>query len=174
MTPATALTWTCRGVAVCVVAMIVSLANSAWDGNWPMLAISAPLYAVILGCDAIFISALRAKAHQQAVAPTRTPAFPGGKDCPPGCCPICGMEDPDYLEAWGHLQAHRACAELEGEPPPKPKERRPEGQPAKGKDVNIQDGEHPCRHDRTQAVERWGAPTLRVCLDCGRGVGSRV
>lgn len=58
----------------------------------------------------------------EPVREPRTPAFPGGKDCPPGCCPICGMEDRDgTVYAWGVglgvRRAHIACVEWLGEIP---------------------------------------------------------
>lgn len=212
-----------------------------------------PVIVLMFGIARLQQIAGRAEREQAAavdavLAAERTAAYPGGTDCPPGTCPVCGQHDPDRLErCWGHLDAHPSCAEWVRELPPKPKERRPdcddylrrkareqrrqaacphrnvrphgdgrtgvcmdcyavgelikpetpppageitlpsdwtpeqveafrvawaaaapEGQPVKGKVVIIQDGEHPCRHDRTQAVERRGAPTMRICLGCGR------
>lgn len=49
-------------------------------------------------------------------APSRlAPAYSAGRGCAPGCCPICGMDDPQGLEpCWGGLEAHRDCAEYLG------------------------------------------------------------
>jgi len=40
----------------------------------------------------------------------RTPAFPAGRGCPPGCCPICGQHEPDQLVEG----CHEACVEWLG------------------------------------------------------------
>lgn len=118
MTPARALTWIYRLTALLVVAMVVNVVSAALSGDGLFLAISAPLQAVLLGCDAVFISAVRDKAREQgAIAAVRMVAFPGGEGCPAGACPICAMEDPDRLEpCWGGLQAHPACVELLADP----------------------------------------------------------
>lgn len=120
MTPARALTWIYRLTALLVVAMLVNLVSSALSGDWLLLAVSVPLQAVLLGCDAVFICAVRDKAREQgalAAPGSSAVAFPGGEGCPAGACPICGMEDPDRLEpCWGGLQAHLACAELLADP----------------------------------------------------------
>ncbi|WP_042400037.1 DNA-binding protein [Streptacidiphilus carbonis] len=51
-------------------------------------------------------------------AAAREPAFPGGRGCAPGCCPICGMDDLAGLEpCWGGLMAHQDCAEWLDEEP---------------------------------------------------------
>jgi hypothetical protein len=53
-----------------------------------------------------------------AAPPERTPAFPGGRGCEPGCCPICGMDDPMGLEpCWGGQKAHQDCADWLGREP---------------------------------------------------------
>lgn len=84
---------------------------------------SLPVIIVMLGIARMQQVAGRAEQEQAAavdaaLATVRTPAFPGGKDCPAGCCPICGMHDPDRLErCWGHLDAHPSCAEWVGELP---------------------------------------------------------
>jgi hypothetical protein len=55
------------------------------------------------------------RACRDAAPPDRTPRFPGGRGCAPGCCPICGMHDPVSLEAcWGGLMAHQDCADWLG------------------------------------------------------------
>lgn len=58
------------------------------------------------------------RACADTAPPTREPAFPGGRGCPPGCCPICGMDDPMGLEpCWGGQKAHQDCADWLGELP---------------------------------------------------------
>jgi hypothetical protein len=58
------------------------------------------------------------RACADAAPPEREPAFPGGRGCAPGCCPICGMDDPMGLEpCWGGQEAHQDCADWLGKLP---------------------------------------------------------
>ena len=93
-------------------------------------------------------------------APTRTPAFPGGRGCPAGCCPICGMEDPDGTAyAWSVglsvRRAHIACVEWLGEIPAfDPVALDPDGDVRRQLEAEDPDGPWARRRDREERRER--------------------
>jgi hypothetical protein len=112
------------------------------------------------------------KSELRRTLPTpRTPAFPAAVDCPDGCCPICGMHDPEGLErCWGHLEAHPLCAEWLGKPPPKPEQPKRDYDDYLWRKLREQQRQAACSHRgvRAHADGRTG-----VCRGCG-AVGELV
>ena len=135
-----------------------------------------PLILLMLGIGRMQRIAGRSQQDQAAavdgvLAGEHTAAFPGGVDCPPGCCPICGMRDPDRLErCWGHLDAHPSCAEWVGELPPKREQSKRDYDDYLWRKIREQQRQAACSHRdvRAHADGRRG-----MCRDCG-AVGELV
>ncbi|MEZ0090009.1 hypothetical protein [Streptacidiphilus sp. EB129] len=104
--------WLCNAIlwSALIVPAHVLLAVLGAPGGW-LLILSVPL-AVLNWCA---WRGTRIPKPTPPVAELRTARFPAGRACPPGCCPICGMDDPVSLEAcWGGLMAHQDCADWLG------------------------------------------------------------
>ncbi len=137
---------------------------------------SLPVVVLMLGIARMQQIAGRAEQEQAAavdavLAAERTAAFPGGTDCPPGTCPVCGQHDPDRLErCWGHLDAHPSCAEWVGEPPPKREQPKRDYDDYLWRKIREQQRQAACSHRdvRAHADGRRG-----MCRDCG-AVGELV
>lgn len=130
---------------------------------WVLVAIWTPLMIapIVLGIRAWW----RNRQDGKPLPPTRTPAFPGGKDCPVGRCPICGMEDPDGTAyAWsvglGVRRAHIACVEWLGEIPAfDPVALDPDGDVRRQLEAEDPGGPWARRRDRGERRRRKALPT---------------
>lgn len=82
-----------------VVPIQIILAAIGSPGGW-LLLLGVPMLALNW-------MAWHATRAPELPPPARTPAFPAGQGCPPGCCPICGMEDEERPCTHENVQYHR-------------------------------------------------------------------